>query len=103
MTDLFGGSLHLAPAAAAILGLMVGALLGLAHFGSLWWNVRLYTGGSAGRALAVQLLRLAILVAVFVGLAKLGAAALLAGALGLLVTRHLVMRRLGLRRTETTS
>jgi F1F0 ATPase subunit 2 len=82
--------------AAAVLGFIVGALLGLIHFGTLWWNTQAYTsGGNPFRALAVQILRFALLGIVFVGIAKLGAFPLLAGALGLLVSRGLLLRRLG--------
>jgi F1F0 ATPase subunit 2 len=95
MTDLLTA---LAPHGLAVdlpAGLAVGTLLGLVHFGSLWWNVRLLTTGSAVCALAVQLLRFAILAGVLFGLAMLGAAALLAGTLGLLLARALLLRRLG--------
>ncbi len=85
----------LGPVGGALIGLAVGTLLGLIHFGSLWWNVRLLASGGALRALAIQLLRFALLAAVLLGLAKLGAAALLAGALGLLLARSLLLRRLG--------
>jgi F1F0 ATPase subunit 2 len=79
----------------ALLGLAAGAALGLAHFASLAWNTRLYVSGGAARAFAVQLLRLAVLAAALAGLARLGAPPLLAGALGLLLARRLVLRRLG--------
>lgn len=79
----------------ALIGFTVGVLLGLIHFGSLWWNLRLLASAGALRALAVQLLRFALLAVVLAGLAKLGAAALLAGALGLLLARGLLLRRLG--------
>lgn len=83
------------PATGALLGLIVGVLLGLAYFGSLWWNARLYASGGGLRALAVQMLRLALLVGVLAGLAKLGALPLLTGALGLLAARNLLVRHLG--------
>lgn len=83
------------PAAGALLGLIVGTLLGLAYFGSLWWNARLYAGGGGFRALGIQMLRLVLLIGGLAGLAKLGALPLLAGALGLLAARSLLIRRLG--------
>lgn len=83
------------PLTGALFGLAVGALLGLVHFGALWWNTRLYTQGGAALALAVQLGRFALLGLVLAGLAKLGALPLLAGALGLLLVRPLVVRRIG--------
>jgi F1F0 ATPase subunit 2 len=81
------------PALTALLGLAAGVLLGLAHFGSLRWNVRLFTSGGGRRALGAQLLRFALVFAVLAGLAKLGALPLLAGALGILLARQLVLRR----------
>jgi len=77
------------------LGLTVGLLLGFIHFGSLWWTVQLFAGGNAARALAAQLLRFALLGAALFALAKLGAVALLASALGLLLARALLLRRFG--------
>jgi F1F0 ATPase subunit 2 len=78
-----------------VLGLAAGVLLGLIHFGSLWWNSRLYAGGGWGQALGLQLLRFCLLLAVLGALAWLGASFLLAGALGLLLARGLVLRFLG--------
>jgi len=99
MHDLFGIAAFVTqagPAGGAAFGFAAGALLGLIHFGTLWWNTKAYTaGGNPFRALAIQLLRFALLVAVFVGLARLGALPLLAGALGLLVSRSFLIRRLG--------
>lgn len=83
------------PVAGAAFGMAVGALLGLIHFGSLWWNTTLYARGGAGAALMIQLARFAVLVLVLAGLARLGAVPLLAGAAGLIAVRHLVVRRLG--------
>jgi F1F0 ATPase subunit 2 len=83
------------PLGGALVGIAAGILLGLIHFGSLWWNVRLLASGGALRALAIQVLRFALLTAALLGLAKLGAAALLAGGLGLLLARGLLLRRLG--------
>lgn len=79
----------------ALGGFVAGVVLGIAHFGSLWWNTRLYAAGTAGRALAVQVLRIAVLVAVLALLARLGTAALLGGAAGLLLARAVLVRRLG--------
>jgi F1F0 ATPase subunit 2 len=93
MTAL-AGTLHLAPAAGVVLGLAVGAILGLIHFGSLRWNTRLYlAGGSIALAFALQLARFAILAGAFILLARLGALPLLSGALGLLAARSYVVRR----------
>ncbi len=78
------------------LGLLLGALAGTVHFGSLWWNARLFAQpGSMARAFAVQLGRFALLVAAFALLSLMGALPLLSGALGLLVARQIVMKRVG--------
>lgn len=76
-------------------GAILGFGLGMAYFGSLWWNVQTWIGGSWMRAATVQILRFALVAVVFFGLAKLGAASLLAGALGLIAARALVLRRFG--------
>lgn len=78
------------------LGLLIGIVAGIAHFGSLWWNTRMFAqAGSMVAAVVVQLGRLGLLAAVFVGLSRFGALPLLAGALGLLMARQLMLKRLG--------
>jgi hypothetical protein len=84
-----------APGLIIAFGFAVGGLLGLLHFGALWWIAQLYGRGSALQAFALQMSRFALLLIALAGLAKLGALPLLAAALGLLVSRSLVMRRLG--------
>ncbi len=78
-----------------VIGLIAGLLVGAFHFASLWWNTRLFTTGEAGKAIALQLGRIAVAVAVLTLLAGLGLAALLCGALGLLVARPLLLWRFG--------
>lgn len=73
--------------------LVAGVALGLVHFGTLHRVSEDYLGGRAGRALALQLLRMAAMIGALYGLARLGALELLAGALGVLIARILVMRR----------
>lgn len=85
----------LGPVVQILLGLAVGGALGFAHFASLHWVARRYAEGGAFGAIAVQLLRFVVLIAALYGLVKVGAAALLAGAVGLLIARILVVRRLG--------
>ncbi|KAB7738398.1 hypothetical protein F2P47_17425 [Parvibaculum sedimenti] len=86
----------LGPLGGGFIGLMAGVLLGFFHFRSLWWNTQVYmSGGNPFRALALQLFRFAVLIALLVGLAKLGALPLLAGALGLLLARSIVFRHVG--------
>jgi F1F0 ATPase subunit 2 len=78
------------PAQAAV-GFIAGLIVGVAYFASLWWNTRLLTTGSAGRAIALQLGRIAAAVAVLVLLARLSLVTLLFGALGFLVARFSVL------------
>jgi len=77
------------------IGLAAGCLAGLVHFSSLWWNTRLLMTKRAGNALALQLSRLALAAGTLGILAWLGAAALLAGALGFLLARQLLIQRFG--------
>lgn len=76
-------------------GAAVGGLAGYAYFSALWWNVGMFERGAAPKAIFVLVLRFALLAAVFIALAKLGALALLAGAGGLLAARRIVIRRVG--------
>lgn len=78
-----------------LLGVTVGAAAGFAYFTALRRNVDLFERGATPKALLLALTRFAALAAVFVGLAKFGAFTLLSGALGLLVARRAVLRRLG--------
>ena len=71
----------------------VGLVLGLIHFRTLRQVSADYLAGYAGRAALLQMIRLAILVAVLFGLALLGAMDLLAGALGVLAARLVVVGR----------
>lgn len=97
MRETLAAIAELAPIGRAVLGLAAGMLLGLVHFGSLWWNARLYASGGVASALGLQLLRFALLLVVLGGLAWLGAPALLAGALGLFLARGVMVRLLGRR------
>lgn len=86
----------LGPVGAALIGFAAGGLAGLFHFQSLWWNTRAYTsGGHPLRALALQLLRFAMIVLLLTWLARLGVMPLLAGALGILASRSYVLRDVG--------
>lgn len=78
------------------LGLLVGLVVGAVHFGSLWWNTQIFArSGSLVMAFTIQFGRFGLLAAVFVLLSRLGALPLLAGALGLLVARQAVIKRVG--------
>ncbi len=85
----------LAAAAPFAVGLVAGLFAGLFHFASLWWNTRLLLTGGAAKAVLIQLARLAVTAAVLTALAKLGAPALLGGALGILLTRRPLLKRFG--------
>ena len=66
----------------------LGALIGMAYFAALAWNVRLYTGhGAGGNALLLHLSRLAVAVAAFALCARQGAAPMLASFGGFLAMR----------------
>jgi hypothetical protein len=73
--------------------LPLGLLCGAAYFMSLHWAVRLIGVGGYAKALAIQCVRFGLLAVVFFALAKVGAVALLSGALGLLLARQLVLHR----------
>lgn len=74
-----------------------GLLLGVWHFGSLHWLAGRLTGiadkGQTpwGRMLTLQLLRFALLAGACYGAARVGALALIALGLGVLVARPLVL------------
>jgi F1F0 ATPase subunit 2 len=91
----FAGDLALAPGRAMLVGLAAGTVVGAVHFGSLWWNTRLYASGGVVLAFSVQLFRFALLTIILIALAAIGAAALLAGAFAVLATRGALVRRLG--------
>ena len=78
----------------AAFGTAFGTVLGYAHFATLRLNVRLYlAGGGPMRALALQVLRIALLAGGLGALAWLGAPALLGGMAGVLLARRVVLRR----------
>ncbi len=78
--------------AALVAAFAVGAALGAAHFGSLWWSVALMRGGRTGPGVAVQSLRFVALAAALVLIARLGAGPFIAAAAGVLAVRALLMR-----------
>jgi F1F0 ATPase subunit 2 len=84
-----------ATAARIAVWLVAGLALGALHFASLWWNTQLFTKGAAGKAIALQLTRIAVAVAGLALLARVGFAALLAGGFGFLVARPLLVWRFG--------
>lgn len=80
-----------------LLFLVLGAALGMAFFGALAWNVRLYCGNSGPRlAPLIHAMRLLGTVAVFVGIAELGAAPLLSALAGFQLARVFAIRAKGL-------
>jgi F1F0 ATPase subunit 2 len=82
-------------AAQAALGFIAGLVVGAAYFASLWWNTRLFTAGSAGKAIALQLGRVAAAVVALILLARFSLLTLLFAALGFLVARFFVLRGFG--------
>lgn len=80
-----------------LLFLVLGAALGIAFFGALAWNVRLYCGNSGTRlAPLIHAMRLLGVAAVFVGIAELGAAPLLSALAGFQLARIFAIRAKGL-------
>lgn len=84
---------HLPLVAQIPTGLIVGVIAGLIHFSTLHRNVQLLASGSASKALSMQGARLGLLLVVLFVLAKLGPWTLLCGALGVLIARSVVLRR----------
>ena len=82
-------------AAQAAVGFVAGLVVGVAYFASLWWNTRLFTTGSFGRAIALQFGRIAAAVAVLIILARLSLVTLLFGAFGFLMARFSLLWGLG--------
>ena len=76
-------------------GFIAGFIVGIPYFASLWWNTQLFTTGSAGKAIAIQLGRIALAVAALILLARLGLVTLLSAGVGFLVARPLVLRHFG--------
>lgn len=85
----------LAAALPAALAFAAGLACGAAHFASLRAVATAWATGAAVRALGLQLLRWLVLVAAAVVAARQGALPLLAGTLGLLAARSLVVGRSG--------
>lgn len=74
--------------------LLAGVALGLAHFGALWRQAQALAGKDRPkRAAAEAVLRFVVLLAGLVGASLLGAGPLIALALGVMIGRWLVMRR----------
>jgi F1F0 ATPase subunit 2 len=74
--------------------LAIGGVIGASHYMTLRWNVQmLATGSSAAAAVAVQLIRLAIMAGVLAIITRhYGAPPLLVTALGILASRAAVLR-----------
>ena len=74
--------------------LAAGIGLGVLYFGSLWWNARLFArGGGLSATLALMAARFALLGGALMLVSLEGAGPLLTTALGILVARFAVMRR----------
>ena len=83
-------------AAQIVIGLAAGLVIGAFHFSLLAWNTRLFAAGAAGKAIALQMGRIAVAVAALIALARLlGLVALLCAALGFVVARPLLLWRFG--------
>ena len=79
---------------AALPWLAAGFLLGLAFFATLGRTVALYANGRPVLAGLVHAGRIAVMVCVLFAAVRFGASSLLATALGIVIARWLVLRRL---------
>jgi F1F0 ATPase subunit 2 len=80
-----------------LLFLVLGAALGMAFFGALAWNVRLYCGHSGTRLTPlIHAMRLLGMAAAFAGIAEVGAAPLLSALAGFQLARLFAVRAKGL-------
>lgn len=79
----------------AAFGFTTGFVIGVTHFASLRWNTRLFVNGSAGRAVAVTLARIVGATGVLATLLLLSPFAALAGGIGFLAARLVMLRRSG--------
>jgi F1F0 ATPase subunit 2 len=71
-----------------------GAAIGALHFGSLWWNARLFErAGRVRTLLAAMVVRFTLLGGVLTAVSFEGAMPLLATALGVLLARSVALRR----------
>lgn len=82
-------------AVTATMGLVAGLVLGVLHFASLSWNAQLFVSGSFGVAIALQAARVALAALVLILLFRVGLFAALAGSLGFLVARAVLIWRYG--------
>ena len=87
--------MQLSIASAAAIGFVAGFVAGVAHFALLSWNAQLFVDGSIGKAVALQLARVALATLVLILLARLSLFSLLAGAVGFLPARALMVWRFG--------
>lgn len=80
---------------AAVLAWLAGVAVGLAYFGSIWWQVHamVHARRSLPWALGSSFLRIAMLAAGLMLVARGGVLQLLAAALGLWVARAWALRR----------
>ncbi len=76
-------------------GAAVGAVAGYAYFAALWRNVTLIETGATLWAMLLFSARILLLALTLYALVRIGALALLAGAVGLLAARRLTLKRFG--------
>jgi F1F0 ATPase subunit 2 len=86
------------PTWAMLLGLAaqlaLGIVLGVVHFGGLWWNVRRFAGaGRVTTTIALMIGRVVLLAGMLTLAGREGVLPLLVMALGVTISRSLVMRR----------
>jgi hypothetical protein len=93
MTSLLTQHWAIAAPYGALIGIVVGGLIGFVHFRTFKRNTYLYLKGRFGVALAANVARFALLGCAMVFLAKLGAVALISGTVSLTIVRSLILRR----------
>jgi len=76
-----------------VVGFVLGAALGAAHFLSLWRSVALMRENRIGLGVAIQGLRFALLAVALVLIARQGAVLFLAAAAGVLLVRLVLTNR----------
>ncbi|GAA4337415.1 hypothetical protein GCM10023144_33130 [Pigmentiphaga soli] len=70
----------------------IGVAIGLFHFATLSWNLRLYLAGAPWRGIALQGARLALVIAALAAVAHAGAVPLLVALAGVVAGRQWALR-----------
>ncbi|MBV8106857.1 MAG: hypothetical protein JO223_19945 [Hyphomicrobiales bacterium] len=82
-------------AVSVAIGFVAGLAVGGLHFASLSWNAQLFVAGSVGKAIALQVARVALAALILILLVRLNRIAALSGAFGFLAARAVALSRYG--------